>query len=69
MHLLLLRIRRFLFGGRIVVIHDQSVGSVRFCLAKTYGRREVVRFKKYYIELYDDLTTSWNLRSLYWEDM
>jgi len=55
---LLLRIRRRLFGGRIVMLTDEDTGWVYVRLAKTYGSRKLVRFGDGIIELLDGGKTS-----------
>ncbi len=58
MSFLLLRIRRRLFGGRIVMLTDEDTGWVYVRLAKTYGSRKLVRFGDGIIELLDGGKTS-----------
>ena len=58
MSFLLLRIRRRLFGGRIVMLTDEDTGWVYVRLAKTYGSRKLVRFGDGIIELMDGGKTS-----------
>ena len=58
MSFLLLRIRRRLFGGRIVMLTDEDTGWVYVRLAKAYGSRKLVRFGDGIIELLDGGKTS-----------
>ena len=58
MSFLLLRIRRRLFGGRIVMLTDEDTGWVYVRLAKTYGSRKLVRLGDGIIELPDGGKTS-----------